>query len=618
MPNLTKKTLSIFWQHAKKYPWQTWVSFACLITVTVLRTWLPILYKNLINLATDNSNKTNLQPLIAIIFTILIVNLSRVILWRFFNFVINFFESRIMADLSNTCYQYLQGHSYNFFSNSFVGSLVTKVKRYERSFEQIADQVFYNLGRTIIEIAFILAVMLWQFPKLGLIMLVWSFLHFVFAYFYSLYKLPIDIKRAESDTKTTAQLADTITNNINIKLFTNFHRESKKFAEVIDEQRFLRAKSWNLGTLGDIIQNALNVSLEFTIIYMAVGYWQKGMITVGDIVLLQSFLLRAFDILWDTGKNVRNIYEALADANEMTEILLTPHEIRDAPDAGLLKVGGGKIEFKNVNFRYHKDAGVLENFNLVISPGERVALIGPSGGGKSTIVKLLFRFHDLLGGQILIDGQNISACAQDSLRANLSLVPQEPVLFHRSIMENIRYSKLAASDEEVITAAKSAHAHEFITSSSEGYNTFVGERGIKLSGGERQRVAIARAILKNAPILVLDEATSSLDSESEYYIQDALKILMKGKTVIVIAHRLSTIMQMDRILVLENGKITEQGKHEELLKIERGTYQKLWEIQAGGFALGETTPSLPGGELDDNLEQKNHPKKSGEFAGAQT
>ena len=320
------------------------------------------------------------------------------------------------------------------------------------------------------------------------------------------------------------------------------------------------------------------------------------MLTVGDIVLLQSYLLRTFDILWDVGKNIRQVYEALADANEMTQILLEPHEIVDAPNASSLKVTSGEIKFENVDFRYHDNASVLEKFDLVIKPGEKVAFIGPSGGGKSTIVKLLLRFHDLQGGKILVDGQNIALATQDSLRANLSLVPQEPILFHRSLMENIRYSKPDASDKEVIEAAKAAHAHEFICACSEGYDTFVGERGIKLSGGERQRVAIARAILKNAPILVLDEATSSLDSESELYIQDALKKLMQGKTVIVIAHRLSTIMQMDRIIVLENGRITEQGKHEELLKMEQGTYQRLWGIQAGGFTAAqepETSQDFP-------------------------
>jgi ATP-binding cassette, subfamily B, bacterial len=220
---------------------------------------------------------------------------------------------------------------------------------------------------------------------------------------------------------------------------------------------------------------------------------------------------------------------------------------------------------------------------LKINPGERVALIGPSGGGKSTIVKLLFRFWDIQNGEIRIDDQDIAKVTQESLRESMALVPQESILFHRSLHENISYSRPDATKDEVTQAAKMAHCHEFISKFPKGYDTFVGERGVKLSGGERQRVAIARAILKNAPILVLDEATSSLDSESEMFIQDALKNLMAGRTTIVIAHRLSTIMQMDRIVVIENGEVIEEGKHEELLKVKQGIYQKLWEIQAGGF-----------------------------------
>jgi ATP-binding cassette subfamily B protein len=290
-----------------------------------------------------------------------------------------------------------------------------------------------------------------------------------------------------------------------------------------------------------------------------------------------------FHKLWNVGRNMRRVYQAIADGNEMTEMLLTPHEVQDVENAGLLKVNSGKIEFNHTSFSYKDQESIFNDFNLSISGGERVALVGPSGGGKSTIVKLLFRSYDLTGGGIEIDGQDISKVTQESLREQISLVPQDPILFHRSILENIRYAKPEATEKEVIAAAKAAHCHEFIEKLSSKYETMVGERGVKLSGGERQRVAIARAILKNAPILVLDEATSSLDSESESLIQDALKTLMQGKTTIVIAHRLSTIMAMDRIVVIEDGQITEQGKHEELLKDKDGKYQKLWHIQAGGF-----------------------------------
>jgi ABC-type multidrug transport system fused ATPase/permease subunit len=285
-------------------------------------------------------------------------------------------------------------------------------------------------------------------------------------------------------------------------------------------------------------------------------------------------------------RDLRRFYNALADASEMVEILEEPHGIQDVPGAKRLAVSGGMVEFRDVEFAFRDGSPVLHGFDLAIAPGEKIALVGPSGAGKSTVTKLLLRLYDVNSGAIEIDGQNIRTVTQDSLRENIGYVPQEPILFHRTLMENIRYGKRDATDAEVVEAAKQAHAHEFITSFPQGYETFVGERGVKLSGGERQRVAIARAILKNAPVLVLDEATSSLDSESEHYIQEALDTLMEGKTVIVIAHRLSTIMKMDRIVVMEQGRIVDEGTHDALLATD-GLYRKLWSIQAGGFMGGE-------------------------------
>jgi ATP-binding cassette subfamily B protein len=322
--------------------------------------------------------------------------------------------------------------------------------------------------------------------------------------------------------------------------------------------------------------------LEFVVLFVSISLWKKGILTVGDFVMIQSYMFGLFFHIWDFGRILRKTYERLADAEEMVVILNTPIEVKDKKDAEKIEINSGKIEFKNVKFSYSKD-DVIKGLSFVIKPSEKVALIGPSGGGKSTVVKLMLRLFDIDKGAILIDGQNSLGYTQDSLRAQIALVPQDPILFHRTLMENIRYGRRDASDKEVMAAAKLAHCNEFIASFKQGYQTFVGERGVKLSGGERQRVAIARAILSNARILILDEATSSLDSESEKLIQDALKNLMKNKTTLVIAHRLSTIVQMDRILVLKGGKIIEEGDHASLVSKKEGLYRKLWELQSKGY-----------------------------------
>ena len=323
-------------------------------------------------------------------------------------------------------------------------------------------------------------------------------------------------------------------------------------------------------------------------------------------VLVQVYLIQLISQLWDFGKTIRHIYRSLADAEEMVAILNTPYDVQDISTAKSIKVKKGEIEFRRVEFSFNKTRKVLRKIDLKIRAGEKVALIGPSGAGKSTIVKLLLRLHDIESGAIFIDGQNIHAATQESLRANLSLVPQDPILFHRTLFENICYGKPEATKKEVERAAKLAHCDDFIELLPEGYDTYVGERGIKLSGGERQRVAIARAILKNAPILILDEATSSLDSHSEALIQSALKNLMKGKTVIVIAHRLSTIRTMDRIVVVDGGRIKEEGTHESLLRKPRSLYARLWKLQAGGFLKAKKQD-----RMDALLNEKDLGKEEG-------
>lgn len=583
MQTLSKQTLKIFWQHAMRYKWHAFGVTFFVLLVTALDIYRPLLYRDFFNLL-EKSGVQNPRPLFHTLSLILGVVILHRIAWTMVDVVNNYFQPRVMADLTYSCYVYLQQHSFSFFSNSFVGSLVTRVKRFERAFEQIADQIYINLGRAMLRTILILMVLLTVHWLFTVIIIMWAILYTTFTFLFAEYKLRYDQEKATADTKVTAQLADSITNNINIKLFTSYSVESKNFTKVNENQFKLRKLTWDLGTIASFIQGSLMILLEISLLYVAIRLWQRGQVQLGDFVLLQAYLSQIFDKLWEVSRYIRAIYESLADANEMTEILLTPHAVQDMQNAATLSVASGSIDFTDVRFAYHDKQPVFKNFTLHINPGERVALVGSSGGGKTTIVKLLFRFYDIQRGTICIDGQNIAQVTQDSLRLNLSLVPQEPILFHRSLFENIRYGKPQASTAEVMQAARLAHCHEFISRFPDKYETLVGERGVKLSGGERQRVAIARAILKNAPILVLDEATSSLDSESELFIQDALKTLMLGKTTIVIAHRLSTIMQMDRILVLENGRVSEEGTHKELLKAKQGTYQKLWHIQAGGFA----------------------------------
>jgi len=323
--------------------------------------------------------------------------------------------------------------------------------------------------------------------------------------------------------------------------------------------------------------------LEVGFIFSAFYFWSEGKITAGDIALIQTVILNLYGFVFKLGQGIDDVMVALTDMVEVQEILDTPIEITDQPHAKPLHVTQGQITFNNLTFNYTGEGSdEIDNLNLNIKPGESIGLVGHSGAGKSTIVKLLLRFVDPTEGDIQIDNQNIREVTQESLRQSIAYVPQQPLLFHRTLRENIAYGKPNASMDEIIAASKQANAHEFIQSLPKQYDTLVGERGIKLSGGQRQRVAIARAILKDAPILLLDEATSSLDSKSEREIQAAIKNLIQGKTVIAIAHRLSTIQHLDRIVVLEKGKIIEEGNHTELLEAG-GQYQELWSHQQGGF-----------------------------------
>ncbi|MBT4516577.1 MAG: ABC transporter ATP-binding protein [Candidatus Komeilibacteria bacterium] len=584
MQYLTKQTFKIFWKHLRQYKWTPWFIIISIMIGSLGSIVAPLFYKDFFDIITNTDDTLNKVPLLKnTLMKVLAVYFISWIFWRVASFLTSYFQTNAMADISNSSFAYLHRHSSSFFNNNFVGSLVKKVNRFSRSFEIVTDLIFWDFLPIFVNIFLIIIVLGKRNLFLGLGILAWTVIYMIVNYYFSLYKLKYDVRRAELNSEVTGVLADTITNHLNLKLFTGYNREKKLFKIVNTKLQKLRQFTWNLANYFEAGQILLMMVLEIGIMYYAISLWQRGIISVGEFVLIQTYLVSIIVRLWNFGRIIRKYYEAMAEAEEMTEILETPHEIKDIKSAKTLKINGGQIEFKDVHFSYHKTREIISNFNLNIKAQEKIAFIGPSGSGKSTLVNLLLRNYDIDGGGIFIDKQKIISLSQDSLWKNISLVNQDPILFHRTLKENICYGQPKATDVEIRKAAKLAYANKFIDDFPEKYETYVGERGVKLSGGERQRVAIARAILKNAPILVLDEATSSLDSESEELIQNALANLMKDKTVIVIAHRLSTIMKMDRIIVLDKGKIVEQGTHQELIAKKKGLYNRLWQKQVGGF-----------------------------------
>lgn len=367
-----------------------------------------------------------------------------------------------------------------------------------------------------------------------------------------------------------------------MRLFARREYESqylKKFQ--IDELKKARSAMWLIEKMR-IFQGLAGLALIFSMIFTLIHGWVQGWVTLGDFTLIGMLSFWVLGMIWYLSYQVTIFVREIGTINEALSLISVGHAIVDAPQAKPLVVTKGEIRFDKVRFDYQKTNIVFKDLNVTLEAGKKIGLVGYSGAGKSTFVNLILRFYDINSGHILIDGQDIARVTQDSLRENIAMIPQEPSLFHRSLMENIRYGRLSASDEEVIAASKLAHCHEFIEKLPDGYEGLVGERGVKLSGGQRQRIAIARAVLKNAPILILDEATSALDSMTEKIIQESLRNLMQNRTAIVIAHRLSTLADMDRILVFHKGKIIEDGTWEELLKTQ-GHFAELWEMQMDGF-----------------------------------
>ena len=492
-----------------------------------------------------------------------------------------------MYDLATMCFDTVCTQSMQFHSDRFSGSLVSQTNKFVGSFERFFDLLIFQILYLVSLIVTMMAVLVSRAPWFAFGLLIFIALYILCSAITFKKISHLSREWSEAENKQTGQLADSVSNIISVKSYGREAHERRRYA------KFSRA-SMNAGFANmhahmkrDIGFNLVNIGIiAIIVVFLMIGQPVFGL-SVATLILIVNYSMTVMGELWDVNNIFRTINRVFGDAYEMTMILDTTNNVVDVSNAKKLSVKKGELEFDNVRFKHHdaKEA-IFDNFNLDIKPGERIGLVGVSGSGKTTLTKLLLRFADVQAGEIRIDGQDISKVQQVSLRENIAYVPQETSLFHRSIADNIAYAHPNATRAEIIRAAKLANAHEFIKDLPDGYETLVGERGIKLSGGQRQRVAIARAILKDAPILVLDEATSALDSESEALIQDALIKLMKGRTSIVVAHRLSTIASLDRIVVLEDGKIIEQSSHAELIK-KGGAYNKLWSRQSGAFLDGE-------------------------------
>jgi ATP-binding cassette subfamily B protein len=495
------------------------------------------------------------------------------------------FSARNMEEMVNTSFQKVQSFSSDWFANTFAGSIVRKITRGMWGYDAVSDSVFLMLGPSLLVLGGLAVSIGLRWPLAGLFcgLVIAGFMLFNLT-LSTRYIRPANLKSNAYDSQLGATLADAIGGNAVVKSFGAEAREEARNAEMTAAWRGAVMTTWNRFTMVNLVQNIILLLLQSGLTGLLVWSWAKGRASTGDVAFaITSFMLMS-GYMRNFADTTRNLQKGLDDTLDLAVYMRTPAQVADRPDARPMRDpartaaerrGRGEIVFDRVTFRYaNQPAPLYSDFSLRIAPGERVALVGPTGGGKSTFVKLIQRLYDLEAGAIVIDGEDIADLTQASLRQAIAVVPQDPALFHRTIAENIAYGRPDATPEEIIAVARRARAHDFIARLPKGYDTLVGERGVKLSGGERQRVAIARAMLTDAPILVLDEATSSLDMETEKLVQAAADALMAGRTTVVIAHRLSTIRDADRILVFQDGRIVEEGRHGELVS-KGGVYSRL-------------------------------------------
>ena len=506
-------------------------------------------------------------------------------LFRWIRFhLLHQFLTKSMDHLLRDGFGQVQRFSADWHATTFAGATVRKLTRGKWAFDSMTTILWNNFFPIFLSIVGLTALIAYRFPLIGLMFAaVVIFYTITAAIIATYYVRPMNIKAATSDSAIGASMADTIMNNPAVSAFGAADREDHRFFGLTERWRDFCRIAWNRGADMFFIQKIIWAVLQFFMVLAFIEMVRSGRATPGDVTFILTANILVGSYLRAIGDHIRMLQQSFSEIADIVDIVKSPLQIADIPGAQPLKADLGRIDFERVSFGYEDGASQLyQDFSLSIAAGEVVGLVGPSGSGKSTFVKLIQRLYDVNGGAIRIDGSDISQVAQASLRQSIALVPQDPHLFHRSLAENIAYARPDATREEIKEAARRAYADEFIDALPLGYETLVGERGVKLSGGERQRVAIARAFLADAPIVIFDEATSSLDTITEHHIQDAMAELMKGRTTIIIAHRLSTVRDVDRILVFDKGRIVEQGDHQLLIKIAGGRYRALYQLQQDG------------------------------------
>jgi ATP-binding cassette subfamily B protein len=497
---------------------------------------------------------------------------------------------RLRQRTTEMLYAYLQHHSVRYFSGHFAGALAHRITETAMSVNHTVWTVLFDFWPVGVVFAVSVTLLLRTHADLGGFVAAWVLVYVGVSFWLAKRCRPYAQDYAETRSQVNGKIVDSVTNILNVKLFARLHHEREYLNRYLEtEVKAARRTFWYMERVR-WFQFLSAAALKVGTIYFALKLWDQGLIGVGDFAMSAGLALLIIGDARNLSRRFLEFFEYVGNVSNGVATIVKPHEIVDAPEAQPLSISRGRIEFRNVRFGYVPGQWVFDGLSVVIEPGQRVGLVGFSGSGKSSFVGLILRYYEPQGGQVLIDGTDIAHVTQDSLHEQVSLIPQDPTLFHRSLKENIRYGRLDADSADIAHAARMARADEFIEGMKDGYESLVGERGVKLSGGQRQRIAIARVMVKDAPILILDEATSSLDSITEKAIQENLDRAMGRKTVIVVAHRLSTIAHLDRILVFDRGRIVEDGNHEALLAA-KGFYQKLWTMQAGGF-LPDTRQEL--------------------------